>query len=262
MQMPSSPGEHVPQPVADDPTVAAVPAPEQQGPKKPVTTLVSLLPRTIYDEAKEAEGTEITLAYIKIQRSLLKWLGKHASDVLTPQQALVWTQSIAGDKRPRAKDALRLCYYMRSQGLDTYADVRDGYISLYVANQQTHARDPRTDKLYWKQNIKTDEVAFMATSFSPPARRNALVPAPSPHTIDGLLSHLAGPSRLRAADGANEQSHDEGGNPSQNERPTQDQFQVLIADAQANLDDLLADDNPNPMYVSRSLVAHEYNLLT
>ncbi|KNG48481.1 hypothetical protein DDE82_002070 [Stemphylium lycopersici] len=194
MQMLSSSAEHVPQSVAENPTAAATPAPEQQGPKKSVTTLVSLLPKTVFDETKEADGTGNTLPYIKVQRSLLKWSGKHASDVLTPQQALVWTQSIAGDRRPRAKDALRLCYYMRSQGLDTYADVRDGSISLYVANQQTNNRGPQTDKLYWKQMIKTDEVVFMATSFNPPAPRNDLIPAPSPRTIGGLLSHLAAPT--------------------------------------------------------------------
>jgi len=36
---------------------------------------------------------------------------------------------------PAAKDALRLCYYMRSQGFDTYADVRDGSIELYLSKQ-------------------------------------------------------------------------------------------------------------------------------
>ena len=62
-------------------------------------------------------------------------LFRHPSEKLTVRQAHSWTEHIADNLHPAAKDALRLCYYMRSQGFDTYADVRDGSINLYLSKQ-------------------------------------------------------------------------------------------------------------------------------
>jgi len=62
-------------------------------------------------------------------------LFRHASEKLTVRQAHNWTERIADNMHPAAKDALRLCYYMRSQGFDTYADVRDDSIELYLSKQ-------------------------------------------------------------------------------------------------------------------------------
>ncbi|KAF1935512.1 hypothetical protein EJ02DRAFT_460308 [Clathrospora elynae] len=162
--------------------------PERQEPKKLITTLVSMLPETTYNDA--AKGTESTLTYVKIQRGLLKYLATHASDTLTARQAHIWTQAISSDRQPKAQDALRLCYYMRSQGFDTYADVKDGFVSLYIANQQTDLRGPQSDPLYWKQNFKTNEHSMASGGGARGARRNAFVAAPAADEAEGLLAHL------------------------------------------------------------------------
>lgn len=59
-------------------TAAPAPAaaPQAQAALKPATTLVSMLPKTPYNEMKEAEGTVNTPAYTKMQLALLEWLGK------------------------------------------------------------------------------------------------------------------------------------------------------------------------------------------
>lgn len=145
-----------------DPMSTVVPA--KQEPKKPMTTILSLLPKTTYKEANGAEGTSDTFAYLKVQRELLKYLDTRPADDLTSQQACRWTKAISANGRPTAQDALRLCYYMRSQTFDTYADVKLGSINLYVANQNTVVRGPRTDMLYWRQSITTNVIAYGGTS--------------------------------------------------------------------------------------------------
>lgn len=72
-----------------------------------------------------------------------------------------------------------------------------------------------------------------------------MIPAP-PNNI----GHMAAPSRPHAADGANEQAH-EGEDPPEDNRPIQDDFAALVTDAQANLDNLLVGENPDPVYVLR-----------
>lgn len=80
---------------------AATVAPVKQKLKKPMTTVLSLLPKTTYKEANGAEGTQDILAYLKVQRELLRYLGVRTADALTPQQACQWTESILPDKNPR-----------------------------------------------------------------------------------------------------------------------------------------------------------------
>jgi hypothetical protein len=180
-----------------DPDIdAAVEAATQGPPKEPITTLLSMLPKTTYNEADadKTGGPDRTLAYVKVQRQILKWLGTNAAETLTPQQGRRWTQEISADKKPTAQDALRLCYYMRSKTLDTYADLKHGSISLYVANRGTDERGPKTDRLYWKQNTKTNVIEYTAPSSrhaAHGARRNGLVPQTTVG-IDAILGGLTG----------------------------------------------------------------------
>jgi len=165
-------------------------APVNREPKKPMTTVLSLLPKTTYKEDNGAEGTQDVLAYLQVQRSLLGYLSIRTADSLTPQQACHWTESILPDKKPRPQDALRLCYYMRSQSLDTYADVKDGFISLYVANPNIHIRGSRTDMLYWRQSIKTNEIVFRGV--------NAPVVVPDPARMADFYTLMNVPTTPRA----------------------------------------------------------------
>ncbi|KAH3947617.1 hypothetical protein HBH98_191360 [Parastagonospora nodorum] len=148
----------------------------EREPRKPVVTFVSALPPTTYNEQDEPDGTQNTLAYVKVQRALLKFAETHPTDSLSPRQARLWTQAIdpAGKKEPKAVDALRLCYYMRSQGYDVYSRVGDGFICLYVVHQGSHIRDALRDALYWKQNVLTNKSDFIAGSSARGPRRNAV----------------------------------------------------------------------------------------
>jgi hypothetical protein len=144
---------------AEPQTAAPVPMtmptiPTKKEPKRPTVTLVTALPPTTYSEQDEAGSTVRTLAYVKVQRALLKYLDKYASDTLTEPQARKWTQAIDPDgrKKPTAVDALKLCYYMRSQGYDVYANIKDSLISLYVIEALEGS------VLYWAQNIVTNKV--------------------------------------------------------------------------------------------------------
>ena len=56
--------------------VVPVSVPQAQSALKPATTLVSMLPKTPYNEVKEAEGTVNTPAYTKVQLALLEYLNK------------------------------------------------------------------------------------------------------------------------------------------------------------------------------------------
>ncbi|CAE7014114.1 hypothetical protein P3342_003886 [Pyrenophora teres f. teres] len=144
----------------------------KQEPKKPMTTVLSLLPKTTYKEANGAEGTEDTLAYLKVQQEVLKYLDTKPADTLTAQQACHWTEAISPNKHPRAQDALRLCYYMRSQTFDTYADIKNGSISLYVVNQDTTVRGSHTDMVYWRQSITDNEIIHRDTPAPTAGRRS------------------------------------------------------------------------------------------
>jgi predicted RNA-binding Zn ribbon-like protein len=267
-----------------------------QEPKKPITTVVSMLPKTIYNEveADKAGGPERTAAYVRVQRQMLKWLGTNAAETLQPHQARRWTQEIASDKKPTAQDALRLCYYMRSQTLDTYAEVKGGCISLYVNNQTTYVGGPRTDKLYWKQKFKSNVIQYTAPSSrhaaAPSGRRNAFAPQAVLADVQGILNELSGrhapplPSGWDAAAAANgwddpddeaenegeagdeeaEGEEDEDGGEDEQPaaggsggQPTQETLAVLMAGAQADLEALLTSDHPDPTAVEVTLAQLE-----
>jgi hypothetical protein len=139
-------------------------------PRKPVITLASALPTTSYNEQNETTGSVRTIAYVKVQCALLKYLETRASDSLTAQQARQWTQAIdpTGHRRPKAADALKLCYYMRSQGYNVYATIQNKEILLCIVTLQGfHA-------LYWAQSITTNMVRDIEDQTPYRPRRNAV----------------------------------------------------------------------------------------
>jgi hypothetical protein len=215
-----------------------------------------MLPKTTYNEVNDAEGTvKNTPAYVKVQLQLLDYLGKQASDTLTPRQACHWTEKIADNKQPQAKDALRLCYYMRSQGFDTYADIRNGFVSLYIGNQVPAVRGPRTDLLYWKQNHKTNAIEHItseAYSAAREARRNAFAPSVATRQdIEQLLAGLDASERAIVQHGHGEDAGEyigpvsDDNHSEEDGQPTQDTLVVLLASASADLEALLASDTPD-----------------
>jgi hypothetical protein len=247
---------------ADRRTAAAAADTATQEPKKPITTVVSMLPKTTYNEADAdaAGGPERTTSSVKAQRQLLKWLGTNPADTLSAHQARRWTQDIGPDKKPTAKDALRLCYYMRSQTFDVYADVKGGCMSLYVVNQGTQESSPRTDKLYWKQNITSNLIEYTAPShrYAAPngGRRGALAAQPTIHELEGMLAQLtdglpAGPppgwnpppgngeAEGEEEEGEVEQPAAAAGHPARQD------WTVLMAGVQADLENLLSSDHPD-----------------
>jgi hypothetical protein len=142
---------------------------------RPITTLVSALPPTTYREQEDSQGSINTLAYVRVQRTLLEYLDTHAADTLSPRQARKWTQDIdPTDKEPKAADALRLCYYMRSQGYDVYGKIENKRVLLYRRQNNSHKDQ---DVLYWKQDFTTNRVEYAAPA-APSAprisRRNAM----------------------------------------------------------------------------------------
>ncbi|KAH7082075.1 hypothetical protein FB567DRAFT_97682 [Paraphoma chrysanthemicola] len=161
----------------------------------PVVTLVPMLPKTTYKDEDDTKGTPKTLAYAMAQLAVLKYLDRHASDSLSPYQARKWTQAIElTSKEPKAEEALRLCYYMRSQGYDTGAIIEQGAksILLYVANpHSTPNKMP-----YWKQDTSTNQVQFMAPSPLRQPRRNAL--AGNPFGFGQPFAQNAGPPATHA----------------------------------------------------------------
>ncbi|KAF1958264.1 hypothetical protein CC80DRAFT_27456 [Byssothecium circinans] len=143
--------------------------PWSTGPRKPVTTLVSLLPPTQYKEKAEEERSD---GYVSAQCAVLKFLEKNASDQLSPSLANKFTAAIdpkAG--YPSAKEALRFCYYMRSQGFDTYARFPKGKgMQFFVATAETRGVAAR-DNLYWRQDPKSNYITEVRPSRHRPGRQ-------------------------------------------------------------------------------------------
>lgn len=245
----------------------------KEEPRLAITTTSSLLPLTTYNEKNESRAR--ALPYVTVQRVLLSWLGKHASDTLTPRQARRWTQAIQPNTRkPGAQDALRLCYYMASQGFDTYAKLKDRSIVLFVANQASSVRGEDYDHIYWKQNFKTNVIESVALSTLPSrptrtSRRNAIAISdqiPYGHRWSSGVPNLSTNSNENAwlgdgeeDDGLNpenvdgdEDGHDDGIEPGatvpQALSPDEEhaRLQVGMAQAQATLNALLSTDDQNP----------------
>jgi hypothetical protein len=166
-------------------------------PRKPVITVASALPKTIYNEQNETNGGERAPEYVGVQRALLQYMETRASDTLSPYQAWEWTQAIAptGENRPKAAEALRLCYYMRSQGYDVYAAIDGEDVLLYVVPQQG------PPILYWTQSIVTNAVVEMGYPTPRTSRRNAVVDVDlfEEAQAESVLPQTAGVDELTAA---------------------------------------------------------------
>lgn len=128
---------------------------------------VPILRKTAYREQQEKKF-ERSLEYVQIQCKILKYLDSQGA-ALTPRQAYKWTLNVApGTQQPQPVQALRICYYMRSLGFDTFAvivpshdpenGVDDTMLRLFIANSGSEKRGQGYDHLYWVQRIATGEV--------------------------------------------------------------------------------------------------------
>lgn len=136
-------------------------------PRKPVRTVVPLLPVPAYREQHEAEFKR-SLEYVQVQVTILKALEEHDT-VLDPQTAYTWTLNIApAGQMPEPLQALRLCYYMRSHGYDTYASIKrsdnpeyyECTLRLLLVDPKSDQRGVGYDHLYWMQDCETGEIIF------------------------------------------------------------------------------------------------------
>ncbi|KAH7351432.1 hypothetical protein BKA66DRAFT_575529 [Pyrenochaeta sp. MPI-SDFR-AT-0127] len=250
----------------------------QQESGEPVTTLVSALPKTTYKDQDDTKGFEKTLPYISVQRALLKYLDSHASDTLTPLQARLWTQAIDPvTQRPMADEALRLCYYMRSQGFDTYAVIKNGLMSLFVVHEFSRERNEKHDHIYWQQHVKTNYILYIASTehgTTVQTRRNAMVAENMLLPVSqlrgmrrqrNLLAQLRGgeAAPLATLEGSNDDRRgvarmgtrimagDEPGDTQH--RQTDPAIETLMIVAQAELDRLLNGDNQDPSAIEAAL---------
>ncbi|KAF3008475.1 hypothetical protein E8E13_004582 [Curvularia kusanoi] len=127
-------------------------------------TIVPFLPTPVYREQHEAEF-ERSLNYVEVQNKIL-WSLETYDTYLSPISAYAWTCNIVpGRQWPKPLHALRLCYYMRSLGYDTYAviettesaepDHKITLLNLLVADPDSEKRGVKHDHLYWRQDIAT-----------------------------------------------------------------------------------------------------------
>lgn len=134
--------------------------------KTPCGSIAPTLLKTAYTEQREKEF-ERSLEYVQVQRRILKSLKEH-DIALTARKAYRWTCDIVSTgQQPQPLQALRLCYYMRSLGYDTFANVktscdfegkaRTTTLRLLVANPESDKRGMAHDHLYWLQNVSTNE---------------------------------------------------------------------------------------------------------
>jgi hypothetical protein len=204
--------------------------------KMPITTLLSALPKTTYNDAEDT--SEKSSEYIGVQRALLKYLATHASDSLAPRQAYAWTEAISSDKKPKAQDTLRLCYYMRSQGFDTYAHFKGTLLLLYIVHPRAKWAYPEQDGLYWMQDYKTNVIPdnpLADEAAEGRARRNAIVSDLSARIGAPLPPDQGGAG---GAEEGNEQAAE----------PTQSGIRELYRTAEAHLHFLLS-SNAGAAYV-------------
>ncbi|KAF1360837.1 hypothetical protein EJ07DRAFT_154759 [Lizonia empirigonia] len=121
----------------------------------------SRLPEITYREQHEQEF-ERSLEYVHVQRKILKALWKNDT-VLAARDAYKWTKAIVPQgQQPEPLQALRLCYYMRSLGYDTFANITSIYdastLCLLVVNPESETRGLDHDHLYWVQDISSGHV--------------------------------------------------------------------------------------------------------
>jgi hypothetical protein len=140
--------------------------------RRGVISLVSTLPKVKYREQHE-EDFERSFEYVQVQRKILKSLAKHDT-ALDSRTAYQWTLATVpqGKGQPTAHQALRLCYYMRSLGYETFASFGKQYdhikntrtvsLRLFVANEDSEKRGMAHDYLYWVQDLDTGEIIYKA----------------------------------------------------------------------------------------------------
>jgi len=131
----------------------------------PVVT-IPVLPATQYNEQSEKD-VERSLEYVHVQRRILKYLEKY-DIALDARTAYTWTCDSATGQWPEPLQALRLCYYMRSLGFDTFANIecfvsprterKTTTLFLCIANPNSETCDVARNHIYWAQNITTGEV--------------------------------------------------------------------------------------------------------
>ncbi|KAF2020635.1 hypothetical protein BU24DRAFT_416311 [Aaosphaeria arxii CBS 175.79] len=145
-------------------------------------SLTTVLPPTPYRDADD-RGTlnrDLTInpvsdRYVHVQVRILQYLQHSAAEDLSQAQAHSWTERISPDGCPTVAEAVRLCYYMRELGFDTYSKlmVELDELRLYIANKHVLFRDPERpniDRIYWRQNLKTGSIAVIDTSPEPTMR--------------------------------------------------------------------------------------------
>lgn len=121
----------------------------------------------LYQEQHEKEFKR-SLKYIKTQRRILKRLDKRDNAITAPEACKWLANIVPKDQTPQPAQALRLCYYMRSFGFDTFTTIKPSCdpetgvdntaLQLLVANPNSKQRDIGHDHLYWAQQIGTGEV--------------------------------------------------------------------------------------------------------
>lgn len=99
----------------------------------------------------EISSTWLTLCKVTV----LRYLDSYASDQLTQAQAHLFTRAIdLLDGRPTIQEAIKLCYYMRSLGFDTYARILPtrNVVRLHVVvipEMNEGEMVESQDKIYW-----------------------------------------------------------------------------------------------------------------
>ena len=151
-----------------EPLTPSRPAPRpnpRPEPREPARTVVPFLPVPAYREQHEAEF-ERSLEYVQVQIKILKALEENDT-VLDPKTAYEWTLEIAPqDEMPEPVQALRLCYYMRSHGYDTYAlfkksddpEYHELTLRLLLVDPKSEKRGVGHDFVYWVQDCDTADI--------------------------------------------------------------------------------------------------------
>lgn len=132
----------------------------------PARAVVPVLPITLYKEQSEKEF-ERSLEYVRVQRRILKHLERR-DIALDTRTAYTWTCDSTKNQWPKPLQALRLCYYMRSLGFDTFAHFgypsspesnrKEAIVALLIANPDSEKRGVAHDHIYWVQSITTGRV--------------------------------------------------------------------------------------------------------
>jgi hypothetical protein len=206
---------------------------------------------------------------------MLSYLGKNAADALQPEYAHTLTMSIYTEGKYRSwKEALAFCYWMRSQGFDTYAQLKTSakqkkdnenaaahvepdsekdtiIIKLFIADPATHNR--AADKLYWEQNTKTGAIKSFSFVRSRGPRRNALavrdprMPSVMPPLQGGFISRGTVQQEVEVAE---EEEGEEEEEIEQSEAAvTRQRLLTERVAAQEQLETMLATSDPNEAYV-------------